>query len=181
VFSRFSKLSETQEAASCDTCVPLRVTLFFQVLPLCLVHRRRHTPPPDWQPTHATPGRLHASSSFKYFTFALFTDGATLPLPIGNQRTPHQEDYMRVAFREFDQASPENMCKFDATEPTPGNFSWTDCDLIGNLSSSPLAMNGTCVTSTLATAPVLCHCTHLAMYFHLTAISLAICLHRPSP
>jgi hypothetical protein len=95
--------------------------------------------------------RCVSRSSFKRFLFVLFTDGATLPLPFDNQRTPHQEDYMRVAFREFDQASPENMCKFDATEPTPGNFSWTDCDLIGNLSSSPHAMNGTCVTPPLAT------------------------------
>jgi hypothetical protein len=76
-------------------------------------------------------------------------------------------DYKTVAFREYEMASPENMCKMDEVvslslslslslfhthththtqEHVAGNFTWGGCDLIANYSTDsagPLAgMNG---------------------------------------
>jgi hypothetical protein len=47
--------------------------------------------------------------------------------------------YRAVASREYDMTSPENACKFDATEPAAGQFDWTGCDLLANVTN--LEMN----------------------------------------
>lgn len=43
--------------------------------------------------------------------------------------------YRAVASREYDMTSPENACKFDATEPTAGRFDWAGCDLLANVTN----------------------------------------------
>lgn len=50
--------------------------------------------------------------------------------------------YRALAKQEYDQASPENACKFDATETTEGKFSFQGCDLLANFSRSSATMNG---------------------------------------
>ena len=47
--------------------------------------------------------------------------------------------YRAVALREYDMTSPENACKFDATEPEAGQFDWTGCDILANFTN--LKMN----------------------------------------
>jgi hypothetical protein len=43
--------------------------------------------------------------------------------------------YRAVAAREYDMTSPENACKFDATEPAAGEYNWAGCDLLANFTN----------------------------------------------
>jgi uncharacterized protein (TIGR00369 family) len=40
------------------------------------------------------------------------------------------DDYTRVAAREFNYLTPENEMKWEALEPSPGNFRFQDADAI---------------------------------------------------
>ncbi len=67
----------------------------------------------------ATPLRTLAAAKGKFIGFA----AATTPLA-------NETAYRNIAATEFNQVTPENALKWDATEPTQGNFTFSQADQV---------------------------------------------------
>ncbi|MFD1502914.1 endo-1,4-beta-xylanase, partial [Streptosporangium lutulentum] len=76
-------------------------------------------------PAHADqPLRAHAEARGKFIGTALSTS------PLANETA-----YRNIAATEFNQITPENAMKWDATEPNQNQFNWSGADAIVNFAT----------------------------------------------